>query len=120
VKQLSPQKFLNTVDRRRPRLTTPTPRSTRSTRTDFTPFGTYLARTQIGRSKTGSELHKRWCAMLGLNQRPSDRTSRGLSKICDLRALVVAWSLADLAGRAQPGIEEVKSAMGFRRMGADR
>jgi hypothetical protein len=38
-------------------------------------------------------------------------------KICDLRALAVAWSLADLAGRVQPGIEEVKSAMGFRRMG---
>jgi magnesium chelatase family protein len=36
------------------------------------------------------------------------------------RTLRVAWSLADLAGRAQPGIEEVKSAMGFRRMGADR
>ena len=32
----------------------------------------------------------------------------------------VAWSLADLAGLTGPGIEEVKTAMGFRLMGAER
>ena len=40
--------------------------------------------------------------------------------ICDLATFVVAWSLADLAGHVQPGIEEVKTAMGFRQMVADR
>ncbi|HME48919.1 YifB family Mg chelatase-like AAA ATPase [Mycobacterium sp.] len=36
------------------------------------------------------------------------------------RTLRVAWSLADLAGLTQPGVEEVKTALGFRQMGADR
>jgi magnesium chelatase family protein len=36
------------------------------------------------------------------------------------RTLRVAWSLADLAGLTQPGAEEVKIAMGFRQLGADR
>jgi len=36
------------------------------------------------------------------------------------RTLRVAWSLADLAGLTQPGIEEVKTAMGFRLMAAER
>jgi hypothetical protein len=37
-----------------------------------------------------------------------------------LGTFAVVWSLADLAGLAQPGIEEVKTAMGFRLMGAER
>jgi magnesium chelatase family protein len=46
---------------------------------------------------------------------------RGLLSIRGLdRTLRVAWSLADLAGRALPGVEEVKTAMGFRQMGAER
>jgi magnesium chelatase family protein len=46
---------------------------------------------------------------------------RGLLSIRGLdRSLRVAWSLADLAGRALPGVEEVKTAMGFRQMGAER
>lgn len=32
------------------------------------------------------------------------------------RALRVAWTLADLAGRQRPGVEDVKAAMGFRLM----
>ncbi|MGK2880102.1 MAG: YifB family Mg chelatase-like AAA ATPase [Mycobacterium sp.] len=36
------------------------------------------------------------------------------------RTMRVAWSLADLAGRTSPGIEEVKTAMGFRQVGAHR
>jgi len=36
------------------------------------------------------------------------------------RTLRVAWSLADLAGLGQPGIEEVRTAMGFRMMGPHR
>ncbi|MCW2652626.1 MAG: magnesium chelatase family protein [Mycobacterium sp.] len=46
---------------------------------------------------------------------------RGLLSIRGLdRTLRVAWSLADLAGLTQPGIEEVKTAMGFRQIGAGR
>jgi len=36
------------------------------------------------------------------------------------RTIRVAWTLADLAGRERPGIEEVSTAMGFRQTGADR
>ncbi|MGB8501476.1 YifB family Mg chelatase-like AAA ATPase [Mycobacterium sp.] len=36
------------------------------------------------------------------------------------RTIRVAWTLADLAGRERPGIEEVTTAMGFRQTGADR
>ncbi|MCG5433747.1 YifB family Mg chelatase-like AAA ATPase [Mycobacterium sp. MYCO198283] len=36
------------------------------------------------------------------------------------RTLRVAWTLADLAGRTSPGIEEVLTAMGFRQGGEDR
>lgn len=36
------------------------------------------------------------------------------------RTLRVAWSLSDLAGRTSPGIEEVKTAMGFRQIGVHR
>lgn len=46
---------------------------------------------------------------------------RGLLSIRGVdRTLRVAWTLSDLAGRNQPGVEEVKTAMGFRQMGADR
>jgi magnesium chelatase family protein len=46
---------------------------------------------------------------------------RGLLSIRGVdRTLRVAWSLADLAGRNQPGVEEVKAAMGFRQLGVDR
>jgi magnesium chelatase family protein len=46
---------------------------------------------------------------------------RGLLSIRGVdRTLRVAWTLADLAGRNQPGIEDIKAAMGFRQMGADR
>ncbi len=33
---------------------------------------------------------------------------------------VVAWSLADLAGRASPGLDEVATALSFRQPGARR
>jgi magnesium chelatase family protein len=46
---------------------------------------------------------------------------RGLLSIRGVdRTLRMAWTLADLGGRSQPGVEDVKSAMGFRQMGADR
>ncbi|HZQ30474.1 MAG TPA: YifB family Mg chelatase-like AAA ATPase [Mycobacterium sp.] len=46
---------------------------------------------------------------------------RGLLSIRGVdRTVRVAWTLADLAGRERPGIEEVTTAMGFRQMGADR
>ena len=46
---------------------------------------------------------------------------RGLLSIRGVdRTLRVAWTLADLAGRALPGVEDVKAAMGFRQMGAGR
>lgn len=46
---------------------------------------------------------------------------RGLLSIRGLdRALRVAWTLADLAGRASPGLEEVATALSFRQPGARR
>jgi magnesium chelatase family protein len=36
------------------------------------------------------------------------------------RTTRVAWTLADLAGRDRPGLDEVTTAMGFRQMGTDR
>ncbi|CPR12592.1 magnesium chelatase [Mycobacterium bohemicum DSM 44277] len=46
---------------------------------------------------------------------------RGLLSIRGLdRTLRVAWSLADLAGRTSPGIEEVTTALSFRQAGAHR
>jgi magnesium chelatase family protein len=36
------------------------------------------------------------------------------------RTIRVAWTLADLGGRLQPGVEDVKTAMGFRQMGVHR
>ncbi len=46
---------------------------------------------------------------------------RGLLSIRGVdRTLRVAWSLADLAGRALPGLEDVAAALSFRPMGARR
>jgi magnesium chelatase family protein len=46
---------------------------------------------------------------------------RGLLSIRGVdRALRVAWTLSDLAGRHQPGVEDIKAAMGFRQVGLDR
>ncbi|QUR66931.1 YifB family Mg chelatase-like AAA ATPase [Mycobacterium spongiae] len=46
---------------------------------------------------------------------------RGLLSIRGLdRTLRVAWTLADLAGRASPGVEEVSAALSFRQPGARR
>jgi magnesium chelatase family protein len=46
---------------------------------------------------------------------------RGLLSIRGLdRTLRVAWSLADLAGRASPGLDEVAAALSFRQLGAQR
>jgi magnesium chelatase family protein len=46
---------------------------------------------------------------------------RGLLSIRGLdRTLRVAWSLADLAGRAMPGPDEVATALSFRQPGAQR
>lgn len=46
---------------------------------------------------------------------------RGLLSIRGLdRTLRVAWTLADLAGRTSPGVEEVGAALSFRRAGAER
>jgi magnesium chelatase family protein len=46
---------------------------------------------------------------------------RGLLSIRGVdRTLRVAWSLADLAGRASPGLEEVSTALSFRQPGARR
>jgi magnesium chelatase family protein len=46
---------------------------------------------------------------------------RGLLSIRGLdRTLRVAWSLADLAGRATPGLNEVGAALSFRDLGAQR
>lgn len=36
------------------------------------------------------------------------------------RTLRVAWSLADLAGRVSPGLDEVAAALSFRQPGAAR
>jgi len=46
---------------------------------------------------------------------------RGLLSIRGLdRTLRVAWSLADLAGRVSPGLDEVAAALSFRQPGAQR
>ncbi|MDT5368317.1 MAG: magnesium chelatase family protein [Mycobacterium sp.] len=46
---------------------------------------------------------------------------KGLLSIRGLdRAMRVAWTVADLAGRDRPSVEDVTTAMGFRRMGAER
>jgi magnesium chelatase family protein len=46
---------------------------------------------------------------------------RGLLSIRGVdRTLRVAWSLADLAGRASPGLDEVAAALSFRQPGASR
>jgi magnesium chelatase family protein len=46
---------------------------------------------------------------------------RGLLSIRGLdRTLRVAWSLADLAGRTAPGLDEVAAALSFRQPGAQR
>lgn len=46
---------------------------------------------------------------------------RGLVSIRGVdRTLRVAWTLADLAGRATPGIDEVTAALSFRQSGAPR
>lgn len=46
---------------------------------------------------------------------------RGLLSIRGLdRTLRVAWSLADLAGRASPGLDEIAAALSFRQPGAQR
>jgi magnesium chelatase family protein len=46
---------------------------------------------------------------------------RGLLSIRGLdRTLRVAWSLADLAGRSAPGLDEVAAALSFRQLGAQR
>jgi magnesium chelatase family protein len=46
---------------------------------------------------------------------------RGLLSIRGLdRTLRVAWSLADLAGRSSPGLDEVAAALSFRQPGAQR
>jgi magnesium chelatase family protein len=46
---------------------------------------------------------------------------RGLLSVRGVdRSLRVAWSLADLAGRATPGLDEVAAALSFRQPGAGR
>ena len=46
---------------------------------------------------------------------------RGLLSIRGVdRTLRVAWSLADLAGRGTPGLDEVATALSFRQPGAQR
>lgn len=46
---------------------------------------------------------------------------RGLLSIRGVdRTLRVGWSLADLAGRAAPGLDEVSTALSFRQPGACR
>jgi magnesium chelatase family protein len=46
---------------------------------------------------------------------------RGLLSIRGVdRTLRVAWTLADLAGRTSPGLDEVASALSFRQLGASR
>lgn len=46
---------------------------------------------------------------------------RGLLSIRGLdRTLRVAWSLADLAGRTSPGLDEVAAALSFRQLGQQR
>jgi magnesium chelatase family protein len=46
---------------------------------------------------------------------------RGLLSIRGLdRTLRVAWSLADLAGRNSPGLNEVAAALSFRQAGVRR
>lgn len=46
---------------------------------------------------------------------------RGLLSIRGLdRTLRVAWSLADLAGRGSPGLDEVAAALSFRQLGEQR
>jgi magnesium chelatase family protein len=46
---------------------------------------------------------------------------RGLLSIRGLdRTLRVAWSLADLAGRSAPALDEVATALSFRQPGAQR
>jgi magnesium chelatase family protein len=51
----------------------------------------------------------------------STALDRGLLSIRGVdRTMRVAWTLADLAGRGQPGFDEVSSAMGFRQQGVSR
>jgi hypothetical protein len=41
-------------------------------------------------------------------------------KFCYCVTFAVAWSLADLAGRDSPGLDEVAAALSFRQPGASR
>ncbi len=43
-----------------------------------------------------------------------------LAHICYFFTLAVAWTLADLAGRNSPGLEEVTAALSFRQAGGAR
>jgi magnesium chelatase family protein len=46
---------------------------------------------------------------------------RGLLSIRGVdRTLRVAWTLADLAGRSSPGVDDVATALSFRQAGASR
>jgi hypothetical protein len=46
----------------------------------------------------------RWCAVLGLNQSRLAKRRGRFRLICYLRTFVVAWTLADLAGRTCPAL----------------
>jgi hypothetical protein len=64
-------------------------------------------------SKTIYNLHKLWCAVLGLNQwRLAKRRGR-FPLICYLRTFVVTWTLADLAGRTCPAKRRERRRGGF-------
>ncbi|MGE4428411.1 MAG: YifB family Mg chelatase-like AAA ATPase [Solirubrobacteraceae bacterium] len=63
------------------------------------------------------EFHPGYAAMQPLRS----ALDRGMLSIRGVdRTLRVAWSLADLAGRDRPGLDEVAAALSFRQMGARR
>lgn len=47
-------------------------------------------------------------------------TAVARKQFCDICSQVVAWSLADLAGRGSPGPDDVAAALSFRESGVRR
>ena len=48
------------------------------------------------------------------------RCGRPSPQFCRFAVLAVAWTLADLAGRTSPGVEQVGTALSFRQDGGAR
>jgi predicted ATPase with chaperone activity len=49
-----------------------------------------------------------------------DTAARQVSEVCDAVVLALAWTLADLAGRSMPVLDDVNTALSFRQAGGAR